>query len=132
MPASRLSRRDLVVPTLTDETLRGLLEGAKPRVQESHRFVVDAPLRNSAIALVKKKFATSHPEMTRRLCVHLEKMNKLKKYYLIELILKEYNMSLTFSTLEKDKEEMTYTIDNLDFTPPAELKRSGFFSNLFE
>jgi hypothetical protein len=59
-------------------------------------------------------------------------MNKLKKYYLIELILKEYNISLTFSTLEKEKEEMTYTIENLDFQPPAELKRRGFFGNLFE
>ena len=133
MSYSRLSRRDLVdVPQLKDETLKGLLEAAKPRVQESHRFVVDAPLRNSAIAIIKKKFASSHPEMTARLCEHLGRMNKLQKYYLIELVLKEYNMSLTFSTLEKEKEEMAYTIDNLDFMPPAELKRRGFFGNLFE
>ena len=132
MSYSRLSRRDLVPPTLKDETLKGLLEGAKSRVQENHRFVVDAPLRNSMIAIIKKKFSSSHPEMTARLCAHIEKMNKLKKYYLIELVLKEYNMTLIFSTLEKEKEEMAYTIDNLDFTPPDELKRRGFFGNLFE
>ena len=132
MPASRLSRRELAVPALNDETIKGLLEGSKSRTSESYRFVVDAPLRNSAIAVIKKKFSTSHPEMSRRLCVHLEKMNKLKKYYLIELIIKGYNMTLTFSTLEKEKEEMAYTIDNLDFNPPTELKRRSFFGNLFE
>jgi hypothetical protein len=105
---------------------------AKSRVAEKHKFVVDSPLRNSAIAVVKKKFATQEPEMTRRLCAHLEKMNKLKKYSLIELVLKEYNMTFTFSTLETDKEEMTYTMDNLDYNPPAELKRKSFLGNLFE
>lgn len=59
-------------------------------------------------------------------------MNKLKKYSLIELVLKEYNIAFTFSTLEKDKEEMVYTIDNLQYTPPAELRRKGFLGNLFE
>ncbi len=107
---------------------------AKSRVAEKHKFIVDAPLRNSAIALIKKKFTTQEPEMTRRLCAHLEKMNKLKKYSLIELVLKEYNMTFTFSTLNasQDKEEMTYTLDNLDYDPPAELKRKSFLGNLFE
>jgi hypothetical protein len=132
MPNSRLSRKDLVVPSMSGDTLNKLVEINKPRIQEKHNFVIDAPLRNSAIALVKKKFASTHPEMVRRLCAHLEKMNKLKKYSLIELVLKEYNIVFTFSTLEKDKEEMAYTVDNLDYTPPSELRRKGFLGNLFE
>lgn len=131
MSNSRLSSRKLVLPEPNAEKEHLIKRG---RVAEKHRFVVDAPLRNSAIAVVKKKFSTQEPELARRLCAHLEKMNKLKKYSLIELVLKEYNMTIIFSTLDnsKDKEEMTYTLDNLDYDPPAELKRKGFLGNLFE
>lgn len=70
----RLSRRDLVMPRLFKVNLNGLAETNRPpRLQEKYRAVVNSPLRDSAMAFVKKKFATTHPEMVRRFCAQLEK-----------------------------------------------------------
>ena len=49
----------------------------------------------------------------------------------MEVNLKEYNMTIVFSTL-KNLEEMTYTVDNLDFKPCEELSKKGFFTGLFK
>lgn len=103
---------------------------------EYKSYIVDQPLRDSAIAVVKKHWSTTDPVMVRRFTTHLNKMNKLKSYNSIEIVLREYNTTLTFSTLcignEREKEAITYTIDNLDYEPNANLKRKSFLKNLFE
>jgi hypothetical protein len=99
---------------------------------EHASYIVDQPLRNSAIAVVAKQWSSKDPELVRRFTAHMNKLNKLKNYNSIELVLREYNMTLTFSTLERNKEGMAYTIDNLEYAPPADLRRQNFLKNLFE
>lgn len=103
---------------------------------EYKSYIVDQPLRNSAIAVVKKHWSAADPEMVRRFTVHMNKLNKLKSYNSIEIVLREYNLTLTFSTLavgaEREKEGIKYAIDNLDYNPSVGLKRQNFLKNLFE
>ena len=103
---------------------------------ECKSYIVDQPLRNSAIAVVKKHWSATDPEMVRRFTAHMNKLNKLKSYNSIEIVLREYNLTLTFSTLavgvEREKEGIKYAIDNLDYNPSVGLKRQNFLKNLFE
>lgn len=102
------------------------------RVPMEHKsYIVDQPLRNSAIAVVKKHWSHD-PEMVRRFTTHMNKLNKLKNYNSIEIVLREYNTTLKFVTLERNKEGIEYVIDNLEYEPVADLKRQNFFKNLFE
>jgi hypothetical protein len=97
-----------------------------------HRICVEHPIRDSAIAAVKKQFTRTHPDLAERFEKHFSQMCKLKNYGLMEVKLKEYNMTIVFSTLKKDLEEMTYTIDNLDFKPCEALAKKSFFATLFK
>jgi hypothetical protein len=124
---SRLSSRNLIAPVATEEK-RLLNNKTVALPQTIHRLVVDWPIRDNAIAVVKKQFSRTHPDLAERFEKHFSQMSKLKSYGLIEVKLKEYNMTIVFNALKPKLEEMTYTIDNLDFKPCEELARKSMFS----
>jgi hypothetical protein len=130
---SRLSNRNLIVPTVTEEKSK-LLHTNKTCTlpATTHRICVEHPLRDSAIAAVKKQFSRTHPDLAARFEKHFSQMSKLKSYGLMEVKLKEYNMTIVFNTLKNNLEEMTYTVDNLDFKPCDDLAKKGFFATLFK
>jgi hypothetical protein len=125
---SRISSRNLIIPISTVEEQPLINNKTCSLPQTNHRLIVDYPLRNSAIAAVKKQFSRTHPELAERFEKHFSQMYKLKPYGLMEVKLKEYNMTIVFNTLKNNLEEMTYTVDNLDFKPCAELARKSMFS----
>lgn len=130
--SSRLSSRGLIVPLRGDEAVSLISNKKAALPATSHRICVEHPIRDSAIAAVKKQFGRTHPELAQRFEKHFSLMCKLKEYGLMEVKMKEYNMTIVFSTLKKELEEMTYTIDNLDFKPCDELARKSMFSWLFK
>ncbi len=129
---SRLSNRNLILPATAEKKNKLFHNKTCSLPATSHRFCVDHPIRDSAIAIVKKQFSRTHPELVERFEKHFSQMCKLKNYSLMEVKMKEYNMTIVFTTLKKDLEEMTYTIDNLDYKPCEELAKKGFFSSLFK
>ena len=130
---SRLSSRNLIMPVSVIEKPNLLHTNKSCSLPAtSHRFCVEHPIRDSAIAAVKKQFGSTHPDLAARFEKHFSQMCKMKPYGLIEVKLKEYNMTIVFSTLKKDLEEMTYTVDNLDFKPCEALAKKGFFATLFK
>lgn len=130
---SRLSSRNLIMPVSVVEK-PNLLHTNKgcSLPATTHRICVEYPLRDSAIAAVKKQFSRTHPDLAERFEKHFSQMCKLKSYGLMEVKLKEYNMTIVFNTLKNNLEEMTYTIDNLDFKPCDDLAKKGFFATLFK
>ena len=130
---SRLSSRNLIVPTSSSEEKSKLhINKTCSLPATTHRICVEHPLRDSAIAAVKKQFSRTHPDLTERFEKHFSQMCKLKSYGLMEVKLKEYNMTIVFNTLKNNLEEMTYTVDNLDFKPCDDLAKKGFFTTLFK
>ena len=125
---SRLSSRKLVVPLTIVEEHQLINNKSCSLPQTTHRLVVDYPIRDNAISAVKKQFSHTHPDLTERFEKHFSQMCKLKPYGLIEVKLKEYNMTIVFNALNPKLEEMTYTFDNLDFKPCEELARKSMFS----
>ena len=120
------------MPATSVEEQRLLINKSYSLPQTSHRLVVDYPLRDSAILAVKKQFGRTHAGLSERFEKHFSQMCKLKAYGLMEVKLKEYNMTIVFNTLKNNLEEMTYTIDNLDFKPCEQLAKKGFFAELFK
>ncbi len=134
---SRLSSRALIIPCGYEctESMPNGIAGSNKTValpQTTHRLVVDWPIRDNAIAVVKKQFSRTHPDLAERFEKHFSQMCKLKDYGLIEVKLKEYNMTIVFNALKPKLEEMTYTVDNLDFKPCEALAKKSFFAGLFK
>lgn len=126
--SSRLTSKSVIVPLEKEH----ILQIVKSLPQTNHKFIINYPIRDSAIAAVKKHFTSTNPDLVRRFQSHFSQMCKLKDYGLMEVKLKEYNMTIVFNSLKNDLEEMTYTVDNLDFKPCVELAKKGFLSSLFK